>query len=354
MGTVRFATIGTSGICERFLEALAEAEGVEYVGAYSRDMARAREFAGSYGARLAFDDLGALAASPDVDAVYVSSPNGAHAAQALAMIGGGKHVLVEKSLASNEREAREVFDAGRERGVVVMEAMRNLHVPTFSAIERVATNELGAVRAATLRFAKVTSRMARLRAGERLNVFDPALAGGALMDIGVYCVEPAVALFGRPETVRALAVTTKVPGHVEGDPCDTVDLAGEALLGYGDKIVSLSYGKMSDDLLPSQVEGEEGTLIWDQTSCPVNPRVHMHEDKGLIFRVEGMETRPIPVEVPDNDMVCEIDDFTAAVRGDDAALAACARFERVTVDSLAVMDEIRRQVGVRFPADDAR
>ena len=111
---------------------------------------------------------------------------------------------------------------------------------------------------------------------------------------------------------------------------------------------------MSDDLLPSQVEGEEGTLIWDQTSCPVNPCVHMHEDKGLIFRVEGMETRPIPVEVPDNDMVCEIDDFTAAVRGDDAALAACARFERVTVDSLAVMDEIRRQVGVRFPADDAR
>ena len=351
MGTVRFATIGTSGICERFLEALAEAEGVEYVGTYSRDLAHARSFGERYGARLFFDDLAALAACDEVDAVYVASPNGAHAAQTLELIAGGKHVFVEKSLASNEREAKEVFEAARKRGVVVMEAMRNLHVPTFAEIERVVASQLGAVRLATLRFSKVTSRMARLRAGERLNVFDPALAGGALMDIGVYCVEPAVALFGRPETVRALAVTTKVPGCEEGDLCDTVDLAGEAILGYGDKLVSLSYGKMSDDLLPSQVEGEEGTLLWDQTSCPVNPRLHTHEDKGLIFRMEGMEATPIPVEVPDNDMLCEIDDFCAAVRGEEGALLARDRFERVTLDSLAVMDEIRRQAGVRFPAD---
>lgn len=351
MGTVRFASIGTSGICERFVEALVEARGAEYVGAYSRDLERARSFGERYGAHLFFDDLAELASCPEVDAVYVASPNGAHAAQALAMIGGGKHVFVEKSLASNEREAREVFCAAREHGVIVMEAMRNLHVPTFAAIERIASSELGAVRLATLRFSKVTSRMARLRAGERLNVFDPALAGGALMDIGVYCVEPAVALFGRPRAVRALAVTADVPGCAEDDPCRTVDLAGEALLDYGDKIVSLSYGKMSDDLLPSQIEGEEGTLLWDQTSCPVNPRVHIHEDKGLIFRMEGMSAQPVAVEVPDNDMVCEIDDFVAAVRGDEGARAACERFERVTVDSLAVMDEIRRQVGVRFPAD---
>ena len=351
MGTVRFATIGTSAICERFLEALAAAEGVEYVAAYSRDLARARSFGARYGARLFFDDLDDLARCDEVDAVYVASPNGAHAAQALEMIAGGKHVFVEKSLASNEREARGVFDAARERNVVVMEAMRNLHVPTFAEIERVVAERLGSVRLATLRFSKVTSRMARLRAGERINVFDPALAGGALMDIGVYCVEPAIALFGRPETVRALAVTAKVPGCATDDPCDTVDLAGEAVLGYGDKIVSLSFGKMSDDLLPSQVEGEEGTLLWDQTSCPVNPRLHVHEDRGLIFRMDGMEARPIPVEVPDNDMVCEIDDFTAAVRGDERALLACRRFEGVTIGSLAVMDEIRRQIGVRFPAD---
>ncbi|MBM6774048.1 Gfo/Idh/MocA family protein [Olsenella profusa] len=353
MGTLRFATIGSSGIAERFCEALAEVEGAELTGCYSRDLGRARAFGEKYGARSFFDSLEALAASEDVDAVYVASPNGAHAAQALQMIAGCKHVLVEKALASNEREAREVFDAARASGVVALEAMRNLHVPSFAAIERAVAEELGEVRLATLRFSKVTSRMARLRAGERLNVFDPALAGGALMDIGVYCVEPAVALFGRPQEVRALSVTAPVPGCAPDDPCQTIDLAGEALLGYGDKVVSLSYGKMSDDVLPSQVAGERATLLWDQTSCPVNPRVAEHEDKGLIFRMEQASTRPIPVEVPANDMVCEIDDFARAVRGEEAALASRDRFERVTLDSLAVMDEIRRQVGVRFPADEA-
>ncbi|QOY59947.1 Gfo/Idh/MocA family protein [Thermophilibacter immobilis] len=348
---VRFATIGTSGICEQFLQALPLSEEGTYVGAYSRDRAHARAFGEPHGARLFFDDLSTLATSPEVDAVYVASPNALHAPQALELIARGKHVLVEKSLASNEREAQDVFDAARTAGVVAMEAIRNLYVPTFDAIERT-LGELGRVRQATLRFAKVTSRMARLAAGERLNIFDPRMSAGALMDIGVYCVEPAVALFGVPQTVRALGVTAAVPGEPEGSAYATIDLAGEVLLGYGDKIVSISYGKAADDMLSSQVAGEKATLVWDQTSCPVNLRVHEHEDKGMVFRVGAEELRPLEVEVPERDMVCEIDAFVGAVRGDAAALARRERFEGVTLGSLHVMDEVRRQVGVRFPADE--
>ncbi len=180
MDTVRFATNGTSGICERFLEALPEASGAEYVAAYSRDAARARAFGEKYGARLFFDDLSELAASDEVDAVYIASPNGAHASQALAMIAGGKHVLVEKALASNEREARDVFDAAREAGVVVLEAMRNLHVPTFAAIERTVGSELGAVRHGPGRVCKVPTRVGRLgaRAGRARRARTPAPRGG--------------------------------------------------------------------------------------------------------------------------------------------------------------------------------
>lgn len=348
---VRFATIGTSGICEQFCLALAEAPGAELVATYSRDLGRAREFGGRFGATAFFDSLDELAQSDAVDAVYVASPNGAHAAQALRMVAGGKHVLVEKALGSNEREARSVFDAARSAGVVALEAMRTLHVPSFAAIERIVGGELGQVRLATLRFAKVTSRIARLRAGERINIFDPALAGGALMDIGVYCVEPAVALFGPPESVLAASVTAPVPGVPEGDPLGTIDLAGEALLRYEDKVVSLSYGKVTDDVIPSQVEGEAGTLVWDATSCPVNLRLHRPEGTGQVFRVGEAEMEAVPTEVPERDMVCEIADFVSAVRGEEAGLAVRERCERVTLDSLRVMDEIRRQAGVRFPAD---
>lgn len=351
MDTVRFATIGTSGICEQFCEALAEAPGAELVATYSRDLERARSFGGRYGATLFFDDLSELAASDAVDAVYVASPNGAHAAQALRMIAGGKHVLVEKALASNEREARGVFDAARERGVVAMEALRSLHVPSFRTIEEVVSGRLGRVRKATMRFSKVTSRMARLLAGERLNIFDPRLAGGALMDIGVYCVEPAVALFGRPGRVLSVSVTTQVPGCAEGDPCRLIDLAGEALLDYGDKVVSLSYGKTSDDVLGSQVEGERGTLVWDAISCPVNLRLHEPEGGGQVFRMGESRLEPLPTDVPEKDMVCEIADFVSAVRGDAGALALRGHLERVTLDALFVMDQIRSQAGVVFPAD---
>ena len=351
MESLRIATIGTSGICARFCDALAECEGVELVGTYSRDLGRARSFGGPRGARLFFDDLDALAGSPEVDAVYVASPNALHASQALMMIAGGKHVFVEKALASNEREAREVFDAARAAGVVALEATRSLHTPSFRAIERVVSGELGPVRLATIRFSKVSSRMPRLLAGERVNIFDPALAAGALMDIGVYCVEPAIALFGRPDEVRAISVTAPVPGCAEGDPCSTIDLAGEVILGYADKVVNLSYGKASDGMLGSQVEGERGTLVWEPTSGPERLWLHECAVAGQVFRVERAEMRPLEVEVPENDMVCELADFVAATRGDAAALAARERFERVTLDSLAVMDEVRRQAGVRFPAD---
>lgn len=347
---VRIATIGTSGIAERFTDALAQTPGARYAAAYSRDLGHARAFGEPRGATRFFDSLDELAACPEVDAVYIASPNGLHASQALKMIAAGKHVLVEKSLASNEREAREVFEAARERGVVALEAMRNLHTPAFDAIEREAAR-LGTLRLATFRFAKVTSRIARLRAGERLNIFDPELAGGALMDIGVYCVEPAVALFGEPVEVRALGVTAQAPGASAEGPCRLIDLAGEVLLGYPGMVVSLSYGKLSDDCLPSQIEGEDATLVWDQTSCPCNLRVFEHVDKGLVFGTESGEARPVAVDVPRNDMVCEVSRFASAVAGDEGALEACRRFEGVTLASLRVMDEVRRQLGVVFPAD---
>ena len=74
----------------------------------------------------------------------------------------------------------------------------------------------------------------------------------------------------------------------------------------------------------------------------------------MLFRMEEMDAQPVPVDVPERDMACEIEDFVAAVNGAGEALALRDRLERVTLDSLAVMDEIRRQTGVRFPFDDGR
>ncbi|MDD7584679.1 MAG: Gfo/Idh/MocA family oxidoreductase [Coriobacteriaceae bacterium] len=348
---VRIASIGTSAIAERFLDALAGYGGAVYAGAYSRDLSRARQFAHEHGGGLAFGSLDELCACPDVDAVYVSSPNAVHASQALACVRAGKHVLVEKAFASCSREAARVFDAASDRGVVAMEAMRSIHTPGFRAVVET-LSQLGEVRLAQMGFSKVTSRIARLRAGERLNVFDPRLAGGSLMDIGIYCVEPAIALFGRPACVGASLVTTPVPGEPSGSPYRTVDLAGAMLLGYGDKAVTLSFGKVSDDLAPCQVEGERATLIYQDVTKPRDLRVVEHVDRGMTWGTTGGTERVVPVENPENDMACELADFCDAVRGDAAALEHARMWADVTLASLEVMDEARAQAGVRFPADD--
>lgn len=346
MEAIRFATIGTSGICEQFVNALKDVPASELDGCYSRSLDKACDFSLAHGASLAFDDLSALASSGEIDAVYISSPNALHAPQAIELLRAGKHVLVEKSFASNVREAEDVFAAADASGVVAMEAMRNLHVNTFERIRR-EVERIGKVRLANFSFSKVTSRVAKLRAGERINIFDPAMSAGALMDIGVYCVAPAIALFGEPEHVCAVGVTAEVPGCDEGDPCRLIDLSGVIALGYPDMAVSLTFGKVSDDKIACQVQGEDATLVWDQVSCPENLRVYDHEDKGMLFRLETGEGRRIDVAPPERDMTCEIQAFVDGVRGK----RDLSRFREITLGTLRVMDEARRQMGVVFPAD---
>ncbi|WP_298579621.1 Gfo/Idh/MocA family protein [uncultured Olegusella sp.] len=347
---LRIATIGTSAICERFLDAVAKTEGVCLAGCYSRTLDRAKDFAQKHGAELAFDDLAELASSPDVDAVYIASPNALHGPQAKQLIAEGKHVLVEKAFASNAAEAAEVFAAAKAAGVIAMEAMRNLYDPGFAKIEQ-NLDRLGTIRQATFRFSKITSRMARLRAGERINQFDPLLSEGALMDIGIYTMEPAIAFFGRPERVLAAGICMAVPGEPLDSAYGKIDLAGEVLLDYGDKVVNLSFGKVTDDLIPSQIQGETATLTIGALPNCSQLKLVTHVDAGMAYGTVGGTEEELPVVTPENDMVCELSFFRDAVARKAEALKRVHQFQQVTYDALTTMDEARRQLGVRFPAD---
>ena len=105
MSTLRIASIGTGIIVDWFLASVADVEGLDYVGAFSRTIEKARSWGEPRGAKLFFDSLDELAACPDIDAVYIASPNALHIPYAKKMLAAGKHVLAEKPLASNAREA---------------------------------------------------------------------------------------------------------------------------------------------------------------------------------------------------------------------------------------------------------
>lgn len=365
---IRLATIGTSPISDNLLEAAREVDGITYVGTFSRDAERARAFTKSHGGTHAFTSLEELASSPEVDAVYVASPNACHLDQALALASANKHLLVEKPLCANRYDAQRLFAAAELHGVVVMEAMRPLHDPAWRAVAA-ALPSVGELRRASLRFGRYSSRFDDLKAGRHTNIFDARMASGALMDMGIYTVEPMVALFGMPERIVAAAALVAEKGnHLTGG---AIDGAGSALCIYGDDsgtpglVVELAYSKITTDLLLSQIEGDLGTVTIDSVSIPQGASV-LHRGRAVRGDAraiatsvgdthERLDVRPCP-----NSMVYELADFVRLVRNEPVdtlwgpaldARGAFASFRDVTLGALAVTDEIRRQTGVKFPAD---
>ena len=358
---IRIATIGTSAISRGLISVLNANPHATYVGTLSRNEASAESFTREHGGTRPFTNLDELAASPDVDAVYIGSPNALHGTQALACIAGGKHVLVEKAFCANRAETASVFDAAEAAGVVALEAMRPAHDPAFWAL-RDALPQLGRLRRATLRFGKYSSRYDEILAGRRTNIFDCAMASGALMDIGVYAVEPMIALLGMPEhaTCAAALLDESTRAITNG----AIDGAGVITASYPGMVATAQYSKITNDLASSQLEGELGTLTVDSISTPGRARVDLRATKGGdAVGYSGIDTAAHELELPhaDNTMAYELDDFITAIEAVQAgtsALEAAAgpfgtvgHFRDLTLDTMALMDEARRQAGIVFPAD---
>ena len=358
---IRIATIGTSQITESLLEAVEACLEASFAGACSRDRGRAEAFCARHGGGQAFISVDEVAQANDIDAVYIASPNALHRGQALACIAGGKHVLVEKPLGSNRREAEEVFEAADAAGVVAMEAMRPLHDPAFRTCQA-ALPELGRIRRATLRFGKRSSRYDEVLAGRHTNIFDCSMSSGALMDMGIYPVEALVALLGEPESISFAPVL--LDESTRGTTNGPIDGAGTILARYPGMTASLHYSKITNDLCESQVEGEEGTLLIDAISTPTRAVLNLREPApaGGGYTPLAVEPRELELNAAANNMVFEVADFACAVTAmqEGAAPAeaqagpygSVAGFQDATLSALKITDEARRQAGIAFPADE--
>lgn len=296
---IRLATIGTSTITERFADAVAHVPGIRIDVVFSRDAERGRAFAERLGIPSSADDLDALLASGDIDAVYVGSPNGAHAAQARAAIAAGVHVLIEKPATPTAAEFEELVAAAQERGVVVLEAMRNAYDPGLATVAELLP-EIAPVRLASFGQAQYSARYDLVLRGETPNIFDPALAGGALYDLGVYPLSAAVELFGAPD-----AVTGELVGVATG-----VDGAGAAVLRYPGHVVQVSFSKIGFSHRPNEIQGERGTIEIDEITAP----------RMIVVTLRDGTRTEHPVVAADNNMVYEVARFAALVSGgEDAA-----------------------------------
>lgn len=321
-GMVRFGTIGTNFITERMLAASRLCPEFELDTVYSRSAEKARAFAEKWGARHWTDSLEELAASKDVDAVYVASPNYKHCEHSVMMLRAGKHVLCEKPIARSGEELETMITAAHESGRLLMQAMRSAFLPTIPLL-REAMEEIAPIRRARFSYCQYSSRYDKFKNGIIENAFDPRLGNGALMDIGAYCVNLMVLLFGAP-----LAVTAKswfLPG--------SIDALGSAICEYDGFHVELAYSKVDQSDSPSEISGERGRILLWPTAAPVNAEM-IKDGKRVVLASDP---------TGEYDMQYELETFMALTKGGDASeWTECSR------RAMRVMDEIRAQCGIDF------
>lgn len=325
---IRFAVVGTNWITQRFIDAAHESGKMKLTAIYSRTLEGAKKLGGDYPVEHYFDSLEAMAASDLIDAVYIASPNSLHAPQSLLFLSHKKHVICEKPLASNLQEAESLIACAKENNVVLFEAFKTAYLPNFLHMKG-ALNRIGKLRKAILNYCQYSSRYPRYLAGENPNTFNPAFSNGSIMDIGYYCLASAISLFGEPESVTATA--TLLDSGVDGQ--------GTVILSYADNFeVVINHSKISDSLLPSEIQGEDGTLQMEKLS----------ECQTLSLTPRGSQKLDLTQPQHINTMLYEAETFAILV---DSQFVAHPGLE-VSRITAKVLTEIRRQTGVVFPADN--
>lgn len=323
---IRFAVVGTNWITERFIDAAHESGKMRLTAIYSRKLEQAQAFGANYPVEHFFDSLEALAQSDVIDAVYIASPNSLHCQQSLLFLSHKKHVICEKPLASNLREVEQLVACAREHQVVLFEAFKSAHLPNFLILQQ-ALPKIGKLRKAFINYCQYSSRYPRYLAGENPNTFNPHFSNGSIMDIGYYCVASTVALFGAPQSVLASATLL-----------DTgVDAHGSVCLNYGDFDVVISHSKVSNSDIPSEIQGEEGTLVIEKIS----------EAQGVVLTPRGENSQVLTQPQHINTMLYEAQVFAELVEKQQVEHEGLEN--SLIVASL--LTEIRRQTGVMFPAD---
>lgn len=329
---MRYATVGTSWITEAFITGATAVEGLHLTAVYSRDLEKGADFALKHGAARSFTALEEMAQSDAFDAVYIASPNALHYEQSKLFLSHGKHVLCEKPATVTEEQLAELQTLARERGLVYLEAMVLLHLPQRAPLKKM-MESIGRISAARLDYAQLSSKYGAYLEGKMPNIFNPALATGCCMDIGVYCVYAAIDLFGVPERIVS-AATSLTTG---------ADACGSSLFVYPDQLVTLTYSKVGQGRAGSEICGDCGTI-----------RTSINDSYENTVRVarDGSET-PLVCSPRPHVMGGEALDFYHYVTQPKQYADEYAANTRLAAEVCRAMCEIRRQAGIVFPCERA-
>jgi predicted dehydrogenase len=285
---LRLALLSTANINAKLVAGARGTDAVEIVAVGSRDLGRAQAHAAEHGIPRAHGSYEAVLADPEVDAVYVPLPNSLHVDWSIRALEAGKHVLCEKPLTRHASEAARAFDAAEAAGRVLAEAFMWRHHPQVRTLRELLPR-IGELRLIRGAFSFPLDRAGDVR-------LDAGLEGGALMDVGCYCVSAARLLAGEPEAVAA---------HQVGEDVDIRLTASmrfpDGVLAHFDCAMDLPF---RDEL---EVAGSDGALFMDDPWHSRSPVIELRAPDGAV------ET--IAIEAADP-YTCQLEDFAAACAGE--------------------------------------
>ena len=222
---MKIGTIGSGFIVRTILSKVAVTEGIECAAVYSRSYETGRKLADEFGVDKVYTDLDGLCSDPEVEFIYIASPNSLHYQHVKKALEHGKHVLCEKPFVPTAAEADELIALAKEKDLLLIEMITTLYHPHFAWVQE-QVPQVGKLQMVHATFCQYSSRYDNLMAGQQTNIFDPNFKTGCLMDINVYNIYLTVALLGRPDRVEYFAAK-----HENG-----IDIHGTVMLQYGDVV----------------------------------------------------------------------------------------------------------------------
>lgn len=323
MDTIKIGIIGAGRIASVLADTMVKMPGVELIGIASRSMEKAQEFAERFSIKRAYGTYEELVKDPEIELVYIATPHSEHCSHAKLCLENGKHVLCEKSFAANTKQAEEMIALAEDKKLLITEAMWVRYMPMAETIKEVlSSGVIGEPMTLTANLCYLVSDKPRL--------VRPELAGGALLDVGVYTLNFASLIFGDEVTdIKSSVIKTETG----------VDAQNSITLCYpGGKMAILNSSLQVLSDRQGIIYGTKGFMVIENINNFESIKVY-DKDRRLI------ETHVRPEQISGYEY-----QIIASAQAIKNGWTECPQMpHKTTIDIMKLMDELRRQWGIRYP-----
>lgn len=323
---INVGIIGSGFIVPAFIETTKTVKGFHYRGIASPVEEQLINMKEKYGIDYYSLDNETVMKDPKVDVIYVAVPNGLHYAIAKKALEYGKHVIVEKPFMCSYKQAKELIDLAKKKKRIIFDAVTMLHMPNYAKI-RSLLDKVGDIKMIDINFSQYSSRYDKFKKGIVLPAFDYKMAGGALMDLGIYNINFIVGLFGEPKKTEYFPNMHK-----------KVDTSGILVMDYGKFKVSAVSAKDCRAPLNVCIQGDKGYIKSDDASSIIaNVRLVDNDGKSQNYALN---------KHPEMPHYHEYVEFKKIFNNKD--LKTAQKYNETTLATMKVLDQALKSAGIKF------